>query len=228
MRSKVFIICIIIYHSALSLFAQNKNDRFHEYGSERRGKINMYIGPLAAFSNIGGSVTFDGGATGGVIINNKFFIGLYGQKLLTNVPRTDMAEIGYPTFTDGRIKMRHYGGVLGYIHNTDKVWNWGVGGSAGTGMIELAAKGPTNKYEDVIYDDKVIIVIPKLFVEMKMTSWFKVNMGAGFRILGMMNGVYKNQAGETKPTFKQSEYTKPEFSISLLFGAFRLQSYLLR
>ena len=188
----------------------------------------MYIGPLAVFSNIEGSLTIDAGATGGIIIKNKFFIGLYGQKLLTNVPRTDLAEIGYPTFTDGRIKMRHYGGVLGYIHKTDKVWDWGVGGSAGTGMIELAAKGPTNKYEDVIYDDKIIIVIPKVFVEMKMTSWFKVNVGAGFRVLGMMNGVYTNPAGETKPTFKPSDYTKPEFSVSLLFGAFRLQSYMLK
>jgi len=228
MRSKVFIICVILFHSAISLFAQNKNDRFHEYGSGKRNQINMYIGPVAAFSNIGGSFTFDGGVTGGVIIKNKFFIGLYGQKLLTNVPRTDLAEIGYPTFTDGRIKMRHAGGVLGYIHKTDKVWNWGIGGSAGTGIIELAAKGPTNKYEDVIYDDKIIIVIPKLFVEMKITSWFKVNVGAGYRLLGMMNGVYTNPAGETKPTFKPADYTKPEFSISLLFGSFRLQSYLLK
>ncbi len=227
MRSKILFVCVIICHSALSLSAQNKNDRFHMLGSERRGQVNRYIGPYIAVSNVEGYTTMDAGATGGVLFNNKFFIGIYGQKLLTKVPRTDLATIGYPTFTDGEIEMIHGGGVLGYIHKTNNILNWGLSGSAGIGRIDIFAKGPTNKYTDKIYDDFILIVIPKLFVEMKMTRWFKINAGVGYRYVGMINGVY-NKAGETIPTFVQSGYNKPEVSFSLLFGSFGFHTYLLK
>lgn len=228
MRSKVLFVCLIICHSALSLSAQNRNDRFHLFGSERRAQINGYIGPFISLSNVEGYTAIDAGATGGIIINNKFFIGLYGQKLLTKVPRIDLSTIGYPTFTNGEIDMIQAGGVLGYIHKTRNVLNWGLSGSAGLGTIGLFAKGPTNNYTDKIYDDLVIILIPKLFVEVKMTSWFKINTSAGYRIIGMMNGTYVNHAGETIPTFVQSNYSKPEFSISLLLGSFGFRSFLLK
>ncbi len=228
MRSKVLIVCVIICHSALSLFAQNKNDRFHLFDAERQWQVNGYIGPYISLSNVEGYTAIDAGATGGVVFNNKFFIGLYGQKLVTKVPRTDLATIGYMTFTDGEVDMVHAGGVLGYIHKTKNILNWGLSGSAGLGIIQLLAKGPTNKYNDKIYDDVVFILIPKLFAEMKMTRWFKINVSGGYHIVGMVNGVYENQAGETIPTFIQSDYSKPEFSISLLFGSFGFRSYLLK
>lgn len=228
MRSKVFIICIIICHSALSLVAQVRNDRFHGFGSESRRQTNAYFGPLVAFSNVEGSLTIDAGATGGAVINNKFFIGLYYQKILTNAPRTDLAKVGYPNFTDGRIKLIQGGGVLGYIHNTDKVLNWGVSASAGLGKITLLAKGPTNKYEDGIYNDQVIILIPKLFMEMKITRGLKINTSCGYRLFGMMNGVYTNPAGQTIPTFISTDYNKPEFSVSLLLGSFGFHTFLLK
>ena len=226
MRSKILFICIIICHSALPLFAQNKSDRFHMVGSERRGQANGYISPYISLSNVEGYSALDAGATGGVVFNNKFFIGLYGQKLITKIPRTNLAKIGYPTFTNGEIDMIHAGGVLGYIHNSRRILNWGLSGSSGMGRIDISAKGPTNKYTDKIFDDLVLIFIPKLFVEMKMTRWFKINAGVGYRYVGMINGVYA-KAGETIPTFVQSGYNKPEISFSLVFGAFGFHSYLL-
>ena len=227
MRSKVLFFCIIICHSALSLLAQNKNDRFHNFGSERKDQINGYIGPFMAFSNVEGYSAIDAGATGGVIINNKYFIGLYGQNLLTKVPRTDLATLNYPDYTDGEVNMVHAGGVLGYIHKTKKPLNWGLSGSAGVGRIDISAKGPINEYYNRIYEDKIIILIPKIFLEANMTSWFKINVSAGYRLIGLMNAVYTDQSGETVPTFVQSDYMKPELSLSLLFGGFGLHSILL-
>jgi hypothetical protein len=226
MRSKVLFVCVIICHSALSLFAQNKNDRFHLFGAERHWQVNGYVGPLISLSDVEGYTAIDAGATGGIVFNNKFFIGFYGQKLLTKVPRADLATIGYPSFTDGEIDMIHAGGVLGYIHNSRRILNWGLSGSAGLGRIDISAKGPTNKYSDKIYDDLVIILIPKLFVEMKMTSWCKINAHVGYRYVGMINGVY-TKTGETIPTFVQSGYNKPEVALSLLFGSFGFHSHLL-
>jgi len=113
MRTKVIIVCVIICHTALLLVAQNKNDRFHMFGSEKRWQLTGYIGPFISLSSVEGHFATDAGGTGGFVINKKFFLGLYGQKLLTKVPRTDLAEIGYPDYTDGEIEMKHAGGILG-------------------------------------------------------------------------------------------------------------------
>jgi hypothetical protein len=226
MRSKVLIICVIICHSAI-LFAQNRDDRYHNFGSEKYWKIKAYIGPMIILSGVEGNFSADLGATGGFIIKNKFRIGFYGQKLVTRPPRTDLARIGYSTFTDGQIKMIQGGGVLAYIHKPEEVIHWGISGSAGLGILYLYAKNPVTKNLEKIYDDRVYIAIPRLFVESNMTRWFKVNVSAGYHYVGKINGTYTNQALEIIPTFNKSDYNKPEFSISLLVGNFGNRSSVL-
>jgi hypothetical protein len=227
MRFKRLIVFAIICNSALSLLAQIKNDRFHAFGSQSRLQLNGYIGPLFAISDVESYFTVDAGVTAGVAINKRYFIGLYGQKLLTKVPRTDLSTVGYAGYTDGKIQMQHVGGVLGYIHKSKKDLKWGVSGSAGIGRIDLLAIAPSGTLEGRVYEDKVIILIPKLFMELNMTRWFKINVSGGYRLLAKVNCKYVNQAGETIPVFNKSDYTKPEFSLSLLFGKFGFRSFLL-
>ncbi len=224
---KALIACAIISNSVLTLFAQNKSDRYHEFGSEKRFHLQAYFGPLVAFSNVEGSLSIDLGATGGFIINNNFFAGMYGQKLVNNPPRTDLTTIGYPTYTDGEIGMVHAGGVLGYIHKPGKVMHWGISSSAGIGVLNLYAKNPVTLNREKIYDDRVYIVIPRLFAEINLTKWFKVNASAGYRFLGKVNGIYINQDQEEIQVFKKSEYSKPEFSVTLLFGFFGIRKGIL-
>jgi hypothetical protein len=228
MRTRVFIICVILCQAAFSLFAQNKNDRFHLFGSERKGHRNTYFGPVLAISNVEGHMAVDAGLTAGVAINNKFFIGLYGQKLISNVPRMNLEAIGYPSYTGGLVNMIHAGGVLGYIHKTQKVYNWGLSGSAGIGRLQVRAKPPSSNFEDAIYDDMVIILTPKVFTEVNMTSWFKINVSAGYRLVGKVNSYYMNSAQEKIPIFDKSDYIKPEFSIALLFGSFGFHSIVIK
>lgn len=219
-RSKVFSVCIIICLAGLSLSAQDKSDRYHNFGSEKRWQIKAYFGPLIAFSNVENSFSIDLGATGGIFIKKKFYMGFYGQKLINGPPRNDLASIGYPTFTDGKIDMIHAGGILGYIHKPAEVIHWGASGSAGLGILYLYAQDPVNQSVEKLYDDRIYIAIPKLFIEMNMTGWLKVNVSAGYRVVGKVNGVYTNLAGETTPTFNKSDYTKPEFSMTILFGTY--------
>lgn len=220
------IICILFCISVVSLNAQ-RSDRFHEFGSQKRLRLNIYLGPLVAFSSVEGNISTDMGATGGFIINNDFFAGIYGQKLMNNPPRKDLANIGYPAYTDGEIEMIHAGGVLGYIHKPGNVIHWGISGSAGVGILTVSAINPTYLAREKIYDDKVYIVIPKLFAELNITKWLKVNASAGYRVLGKVNAVYNNPDNEVIPIFNKSDYTKPEFSFALLFGTFQIRKGLL-
>jgi hypothetical protein len=224
MRFKAMIVCAVFCNSAILVIAQNKSDRYHEFGSVKRWHLKGYIGPLVALSSVEGSFSVDLGATGGFIINNDFFAGIYGQKLVNNPSRTDLTTIGYPTYTDGEVDMIHSGGVLGYINKPGNAIHWGLCGSAGVGILSLTAKDPVTLKREKIYGDRVYIVIPRLFTEMNLTKWFKVNVSAGYRFLGKVNGKYINQDHEEIMVFDKAEYTKPEFSVSLLFGAFGIRS----
>jgi hypothetical protein len=227
MKIRIPILCIIFCYLALSLSAQDDTKRYHIYGSGYRNTLSIYAGPMVTFSNVEGSFSVDLGATGGFIINKKFIIGAYGSNLMSNPPRSDLSIIGYPTYTDGKIKMMQAGGVLGYIHKPDNEFHCGVSCSGGLGILSLYASNPTTQSTELLYDDRVYILIPKLFVELNMTSWFKVNAGAGYRFFGRINGAYTNSSGEVIPTFNKSDYNKPELSISLLFGRFGFHTGLL-
>jgi hypothetical protein len=227
MRIKYLIVCTIICYLTLSLSAQDDTKRYHLYGTQYRNPLILYAGPLVTFSNVEGSFSVDLGATGGFIINENFILGAYGLNLMTKPPRTDLSTIGYPTYTDGQIKMIQAGGILGYIHKPENEFHWGVSCSGGLGLISLYANNPDNQNTELLYDDRVYIIVPKLFMELNMTDWFKVNAGIGYRFFGKINGAYTNQAGELIPTFNKSDYNKPELSISLLFGRFGFHSGLL-
>jgi hypothetical protein len=227
MRIKIMIVSAIMCLTVISISAQNVKNRFHLYGSADRRHINGYIGPHIAFSTIEGSFAADIGISAGVLIHENFFLGIYGQKLLTSPARQNLAIIGYPTFTNGEIKMIHAGGVLGYIHSPGEIIHWGISSSAGLGEIYLYAKDPVSLNTEQLYNDRVVVVIPKVFLELNMSAWFKVNVSAGYRVVGMINGTYINQADEVIPTFGKSDYSKPEFSVSFLFGAFGIHSGLM-
>ncbi len=143
-----------------------------------------------------------------------------GQKLVNTPPRKDLTTIGYPTYTNGEIDMIHAGGVLGYMHKPGNVVHWGISSSAGVGVLNLYAKDPVTLIRGKIYNDRVYIVIPRIFTELNLTKWFKVNASEGYRFLGKVNGIYVNQDQEETPTFNKSEYTQPEFSVAQIFGAF--------
>jgi hypothetical protein len=220
MKINILFICTVICFSSFSLFAQNKDDRYHRYGTENPLQLKIFGGPLVAFSNVEGYFSIDMGVTAGFMVRRKFYIGIYGQKLLTRPQRIDLATIGYPTFTNGEIRMMHAGGVIGYIHKPEQVIHWGVGSSGGIGRMDLYATNPVTLSAEKIYDDRVIVVTPKVFLEVNMTNYFKINLSGGFRVIGKVNGTYITNSGEVIPTFYSSDYDKPELLLTLIFGVF--------
>lgn len=220
MKTKALIIFLIISNLVLTLSAQKKDKRYHSFGSERIWHSKIYVGPLAVVSNVEGVLSLDLGATGGFIYRNKFIMGLYGQKMVTTHTRTEFYISGYPDITEGEVTLKHAGAILGYIHNPEALMHLGFSSSAGVGVLELLAKNPVSLNIEQAYNDRIFIVIPKIFAELNVTKWVKINASAGYRIFGKVNSQYTNQAGEQIPAFSQADYTKPEISLSLLFGTF--------
>ena len=224
---KALIAVVVFYLAVVCLFAQNKNDRYHQYGGKIRPQLMVFGGPLAAVSVIEQQFSADIGANAGIVIRKNFSLSFYVQKLISKPQRTDLATIGYPTFTNGEIRMKQAGGTISYMLKPGNSLHWGFSSSGGLGLIELYANNPATLSTDFLYDDRVIVIVPKVFAELNLTDWLKFNLGCGYRYVGKINGTYTNAAEEVIPTFYQSDYSKPEFSFSLIFGYFGSQNSLL-
>jgi len=187
-------------------------------------QYNGYGGPVVAFSNMEGRSSVAPGAVAGLLINAKFFMSIYGQKVETSHPRPDMIVSGPIIYTEVKANMWQYGVWFGYIHKPEDVIHWGMSSMVARGQLFLTAKDPVTLATRQIYDDRVYFITPKFFVEMNMAKWLKMNVSAGYRFTGKVNGEYSNQYDERIPTFNPSDYNQPEFSVSLLFGGFTSKS----
>ena len=68
--------------------------------------------------------------------------------------------------------------------------------------------------------DQVFVLTPQLELEMNIASWFKINIGAGYRFVSGIDKKYTNSSGETANYFKSSDFNTPQASLSFLFGSF--------
>lgn len=229
MKSKVVVMCAITWLSVSAIYAQNRDkSRYHNFGTERIWNIQLLAGPIAALSNVDGNLAYDFGFTGGFVYKKKFIATLYGQKMASHPVRTNLSIGDYPAGTEGEISMIHVGGIGGYIFKPESLLHWGVSGSAGVGKLELSVKEPVASGSGITYTDRIFLVIPRLFAELNVTKWFKVNVTGGYRFPGKLNTFYTDKSGNQVQVFKNSDLTKPEFSVSLLFGTygFRTRSLL--
>ncbi|MFZ4705183.1 MAG: hypothetical protein ACOYMF_04150 [Bacteroidales bacterium] len=227
MKSKILLLITIVWSIPSMLMAQ------HEFVQDHRPHYlfgvplhyNGFGGPLVSFSNMEGKFSIAPGAMGGIIINNKFFISAYGQSVVTSHPRADLIETSnLTTYSAVDANMWQVGLWFGYIHKADEVIHWGVSSMIARGQLFLMAKDPVTFQTRQIFNDRVYFITPKIFVEMNMATWMKVNVSAGFRFTGKVNGQYLNRFNKLSPTFYKSDYDQPEFSLSLLFGGFRSKS----
>lgn len=225
MNSKILILISLACFSNGLLNAQpSGKDKQKRYLFGAPLHYNGFGGPILAFSNLEGKFSVAPGATGGIIVNDKFFFSAFGQYVVTSHTRPDMIISGPVNYTEIKVNMWQYGAWFGYIHNPDEVIHWGISSMVARGELFLMAKDPATLETQEIFDDRVYFVTPKFFIEMNLAKWLKVNIGAGYRLTGKMNGKYSNQNGDIFPTFYISDYNQPEFSVSLLFGGFPSES----
>ena len=220
MKIGVLIVFMITCLPVLSVVAQKNDKRYHLYGTEKSYVFKLYGGPLVAFSQVEGKPSFDVGATAGMIFNKYFLIGIYGQSLAKMTMRNDLVTIGYPTYNNGEIKMMQGGLLLGFVYKPAEIIHFGASSSMGAGTLKLFANNPAKDNPVRIYRDRVYFVTPKFFAEVNMNNFLKVNLSAGYRFIGKINTVYIDKFGTAIPIFNKSDYNQPQFSISLLFGAF--------
>ncbi|HEY5615467.1 MAG TPA: hypothetical protein VIL52_05550 [Bacteroidota bacterium] len=127
------------------------------------------------------------GGRGGWIINHTFSIGAAGYGLANNVRAHSPGPFGQEFVDFG------YGGLdLEYISNSDNLIHLSIHALVGAGAVGFRYGFGNNDNDwDNVFDhndahqyDAFFVVEPGINVDLNITGWFRVSLGAEYRYIG--------------------------------------------
>lgn len=198
---------LIIFSLALiqSVQAQNKDDEEENlFNNVNLHSINGFGGIITELYPLDGSLAANSGLMGGILFNQKIFIGGYGMGQAT------LYKLKKPFELDTVLKyqrLEHGGFMFGYNHNPHKLFHITASSRMGWGYIGAYDK---EEPEEIKHKDKVFVVTPNIGVELNVTRWFKINGLVGYRFL----------TGVDLENYNEKDYNTITTTISLLFGGF--------
>ncbi len=221
---KRIILTSAIVLSVILLKAQDEKPTQYIFGSKGKTTINGFGAPIVEFSSIGGTLAVSSGGGGAVLFNQTFYVGAYGMGLTTQldveglvIMQSNGDIVSYPAM---RTVFGHGGFWLGYIHNRKEALHWGVSTKIGWGTIGLTDAEFDNNSHNKVGLDQVFVITPQIEMEMNITRWFKVNIGAGYRFVNNIDKTYINSNGDVVDFYQSSDFNSPQGTISFLFGGF--------
>lgn len=218
------ITCLVF---ATFLNAQEDAEMKYIFSGGKKIEISGFIGPIMEFSAIQNDFAFFMGGGGGLMFNQKFYFGGYGEGL-TTIHSSDywiydaFSGSYYPT--DGNITFGHGGFWLGYILHPQKPIHFCFSSKIGWGAINTFQDVEIEPYKDEYDDshiDHVFVAIPQVEVEFNFTKWFKANIGVGYRIVAGIDKELISKDKDPLPLYDKKDYNKPEGTITLCFGYFK-------
>jgi hypothetical protein len=211
-------LCLIIIFSFLTgvvrLHAQAEADSTRFLLSEET-LITGFGAPFVDFSAVNSefAVCLGGGAA--MMFNQTAFIGGYFEGIMTNHYRPDLQTI--VDENNPKISFEHGGIWLGYIHKHQKAIHGGLSLKLGWGEIDLKDDGNGNPESDYDYRDRIFTAVPQVEVELNMSKWFKINIGAGYRFVTGIDAEYTDDEGIVKTFYNSSDFNSPVGTVTLIF-----------
>ena len=192
--------------------------------------LNMDFGNIN--NNFGLLLGFDGA----VLINKRFFLGIYGRGLAT-LPSYEYKYYDIDSSTNISTTHRgmffHGGLLLGYVFFPEKPIHFGISTRIGAGGIHLVEDyaykphSPNNNCSDSYdypYIAPLFVLSPQIDVEMNITSWMKFRVSAGYQYVSSSSLTIQSMDNGNLVEHKllnSGDYSTPTFSLGFVFGWFK-------
>ena len=213
-------LCIIFIMSfiagSVKLFAQESSDTTKVLLPDKI-VLTGFGAPYVEFSSVENqfAVCLGGGAA--FMVNHAFFLGGYFEGIMTKHYREDLKT--FVNIEEPKIAFAHGGIWTGYVIKHKKPVHGGVSLKLGWGEINLEGDGyDYNPDLDYDFKDRIFTVIPQVELELNMTQWFRINIGAGYRFVTGIDAEYLDVKGNPAQFYDKRDYNSPVGTITLLFG----------
>ncbi len=214
---KILLTAAILAGIQLITAAQEEKEPQYIFGKNTKWQASGFGAPIVGFTSIYDKFAVIKGGGGALLINQTFYIGGYGMGLSTEHFRDDLSEV--TAIDKPRLNIGHGGFWLGYIHNSHKLMHWAISTKVGWGEISI-----TDDYLDEDPDlrkgrDFISVVNPQIELELNITRWFKMNLGAGYNFTFGIDKAYILNNTEYD-YYEATDFNYPQATVSLLFGGF--------
>lgn len=166
-------------------------------------RISGQGGPFMQFTALDGEFAHMMGG-GGAILLGDFWFGGYGLGL-TNRVGVDQAKFQDYTIDD-RFNVSHGGFWMGYSLFGDYPVHVALSTLVGWGQISVSRDSYYN-----IYQDGVFVVCPTVEVELNLTQFFRMGVGASYNLFTFVDNI---------PGYRASDFSAPGGFLSFKFGWF--------
>lgn len=144
---------------------------------------------------------------GGAILVGDFYFGGYGLGLTNNIPVNRFEPEYSDLYQAGdRLTVSHGGFWIGYSLFGDRAIHVSISSLIGWG--ELGVRG--ENYPENLYPDGIFVVSPTLEVEMNLTQFFRLGVGASYNLYSFVD----------LPGYTSSDFSAPGGFLSFKFGWF--------
>jgi len=205
---KIFILTLFIAIS-YSSFSQ-EDDEIKTIFTGKVTHVSGFGGPMMNFSTFDGNFAFFMGGGGGVLINHKFYFGGagYGMTTPVKIPDNKINDLGL--LNTGNYKLNFgYGGLMGgYIIGFKSPLHLNCSLIGGWGGISITED---NVFNDLyLPSDEVFVFVPCLELEMNLTKFFRIGIGANYRFVTDVNIA----------SCRSYNFSSPSAMLNFKFGAF--------
>ncbi|MBO9153724.1 hypothetical protein ACFOTA_16010 [Chitinophaga sp. GCM10012297] len=172
----------------------------HKGGSGK--KLSAYGALLGKISTFDDRFAVLTGGYGGVFLNKKIMLGAGAYSMATS-PRVD-------NYNDNRRwNLWYTGGVVEYVHNSDKLFHWSAGALIGGGGV--SQRIGFDKGRDQVYEsDGFFVAEPFINAEVNITSYLRIVAG----------GTWRQVAGAGIEGMSDSKMSGPGFHLGVKAGVF--------
>ncbi len=165
--------------------------------------LNGFGGAIVHAAPLDGDWRPHVGLGGAVLINRSFYAGIYGASMLGNFERrlffpAEMDSVNFP------LRFMQGGLWLGYFVNPDNALQVTVNTFAGLGRI-------TTTLDCNCGPDRLFLVSPYLGLQYAATEFMRVELAAGYRLVGKDNEL---------DLFGDTNLSAPFVGLHLRFGGF--------
>jgi len=200
---KRILLCFLAITFCAVIFAQDEESEFRTLFDYEDFRISGFGGPMMSFTTISGEFAHMMGGGGAVLLGN-FFIGGYGLGLTT-----DIRDKNDPDNVDRKIDFGHGGFWTGVIIKGKSAIHPSIHSTIGWGSVSIN----DNFFDGDIEKDGVFVLTPTLELEMNLTQFFRVSVGASYRIVTFVDDLEAYD-------YKNDDFSGPSAFVSLKFGWF--------
>jgi hypothetical protein len=163
---------LLLIFIAINITAQ-ENDNFQTVFSSGIHRISGFGGPIYNYTTVNGDFTLMTGGGGGVLLND-FFLGGYGMANTTGI-NCKINGI------DKELSFTHGGIWIGYSHHAKRAIHPAFFLQTGWGKIKVPSSRGSSTYD---INDRIFVINPEIEVEINIARFFRISLGANYRIVG--------------------------------------------